>query len=721
MPQRICRRQTPGVAAAHCGRGPGTLRRTLRPSLTRLFVLTTLAFALVGGAAFVAFLESSEREIVARSSERREAVARRVEARVEQELQVPAQVVADLQRAMQLGTLSADDAGAVEARLFMEMVDRPTLSDVTLTRATRGAFLWQVTVFRTDAGAESPVWTRRIRRDGALISELRRRPPGGALLAVPFEREGRPVADPTAHLTYSVSLEPANYGRLIWSDLARSELDDARPTEQRRVVLTAQQAIEDAPGRFAGVARAGLLESTIDAIPELGARDVDPQGPERAFLCDTEGRLLTRLEPGDPLVLTGPKKDDLRVAPLHMPPEIAAALERSGTSGSLDAAGVRWLVTFAPVHHTQSWSVGIIAPDTYYTRDLQALRDRFLLALLAFTLLALVSGVAVLRPVRRSLAQVVEATARMRRFDLAPSPTDAPLREVAEIMEGVERAKTSMRTLGKYVPLDLVKQLYVANVEPALGGEMVDLSLMFTDIEGFTSLAEHLPPDALAQALGAYLQAMTDGVQSTQGTVDKFIGDAVMAFWNAPNPAPDHPLRACRAVLACLRKTRELYASEAWSGLKPLVTRYGLHTGRVMVGNFGAPDRLSYTALGDGVNLAARLEGLCKQYGVVTLASEAVVKAVGDAVAFRLVDRVAVKGKQEAVRVYELLESPRSELAPYERAYDAYLARDFVTALDLLRALPDDGPGRVLAARCESLRIDPPPSGWDGVYVAKSK
>jgi adenylate cyclase len=309
----------------------------------------------------------------------------------------------------------------------------------------------------------------------------------------------------------------------------------------------------------------------------------------------------------------------------------------------------------------------------------------------------------------------------MRRFELAPSPTDAPLREVAEVIDGVERAKTSMRAMGKYVPMDLVRELYAANREPELGGELVDLSLMFTDIEGFTSLSEKLAPGALAVALGAYFEAMTTGVRSTEGTVDKFIGDAVMAFWNAPRRLPDHPLRACRAALACMKATRALYASPAWKGLPPLFTRYGIHTARVMVGNFGAPERLAYTVLGDGVNLAARLEPLCKQYGVGALVSEAVVTAVaaggGEAPAFRLVDKVAVKGKHEAVRVYELLEGGRTVAAQvYEDAFDAYLARDFT-----LLALPDDPPSRVLVARCIAMISDPPPADWDGIYVATSK
>jgi adenylate cyclase len=146
-----------------------------------------------------------------------------------------------------------------------------------------------------------------------------------------------------------------------------------------------------------------------------------------------------------------------------------------------------------------------------------------------------------------------------------------------------------------------------------------------------------------------------------------------------------------------------------------------------MVGHFGAPERLSYTALGDGVNLASRLEGLCKQYGVGVLASEATVAAAGDDFAFRLVDRVAVKGKEEAVRVYELL-GMRAECAdalaraaPYERALEAYFARRFDQALEMLRSRADDPPSRVLADRCKAMLAHPPPPGWNGVYVAASK
>jgi adenylate cyclase len=484
--------------------------------------------------------------------------------------------------------------------------------------------------------------------------------------------------------------------------------------------VTVQKAIEDAAGRFAGVVRVGLLTGTIDSLPRI----VSASGSQRVFLCDPQGRLVARLDPGDPIALVG---DDLRITPTKAPPEIAAALTLSTESGAFEVAGKRYLATFRELEASQEWVVGVVVPEDYYTRDLRALRRWFFLTFLTAAAIILVAGSIVLRLLRQSLQRVVASTARMRRFDFAASPADAPLRDVEEVMDGVERAKTAMRALGKYVPMDLVRKLYESNREPELGGELLEISLMFTDIEGFTSLAEKLPPDALARALGRYLETMTVAVHSTGGTVDKFIGDAVMAFWNAPSPLVDHARRACRAVLVCMDGTRALYASSDWDGLPPLFTRYGLHCARAMVGHFGAPDRLSYTALGDGVNLAARLEPLCKQYDVAVLASETIYERARDEFAFRLIDRVAVKGKDQPVRVYELLgtasvsDEVRARASTYERGLELYFERDFAAARDIFRSQPGDPPSRVLAHRCEAMIADPPPETWNGVYVAKSK
>ncbi len=702
-----------------------------RLTLRRLFVLGTLGIALVVAAAFMALLESSRQSILERSDRLRQQDAMTIADQIETELGVASRTLEELERAMQKGALDPASPDAVEARLFTEVLDNPTVLDATLTRATLDGYdpkgeavvapegRWQVSVYRATPEADAPVVTRRIANTGGTWTNLlRSRPRDGGLLSAPLA-PGPPATDPTQHPTFSVTAARENYGRAIWSELAYSEVDSSMPEPQRRVVVSLQKAIDDRPGHFAAVVRVGLLTRAIDALPRMQSGD-----GERVLLCDGEGRLVARLSPEDPIVS---QNGHLRVAPAHVPPEVSAALAQPGRSGRLEVGGTRYLVTFHALTHSQEWMTAIIVPEDFYTRDLRALRDRLLLGLLFVTALVLAGGWILMSQVRGSLSHVVEATRRMRAFDFAAHPSQSRVREVAEVLDGVERAKTSLRALGKYVPVDLVRQLYASNREPAPGGELLTISIMFTDIEGFTSLAESLPPDVLAPALGLYLEAMTRGVRSTGGTVDKFIGDAVMAFWNAPAPVNDHATRACRAALACLKETRDLYASPSWEGRKPLFTRIGLHTDRVMVGHFGSPDRLSYTALGDGVNLAARLEGLCKAYGVNVLASEAIVKAAGDGLVFRRIDKVAVKGKKQSVVVYELLGEVGAcdERLPTARAYEAaldrYLARDFRGALTGLEGQQDDGPSRTLAERCRHSIDDPPGEDWDGVYVAKTK
>jgi adenylate cyclase len=219
---------------------------------------------------------------------------------------------------------------------------------------------------------------------------------------------------------------------------------------------------------------------------------------------------------------------------------------------------------------------------------------------------------------------------------------------------------------------------------------------------------------------------MTNIVSADAGTVDKFIGDAVMAFWNAPRPVEDHAYKAVVSALACQEAIAKMDKAEL------LYTRIGIHTGRVMVGNFGAKERMSYTVLGDGVNLAARLEGVNKEYGTRIMISEATFDQIRGRIVCRRVDRIAVKGKSQATDLYEVLGlegAVSAELASaakvYEEALDAYLARNFDNALSMFERAaqkrPNDKAASVLIARCRRYQITPPPADWTGVSAMESK
>jgi adenylate cyclase len=494
-------------------------------------------------------------------------------------------------------------------------------------------------------------------------------------------------------------------------------------------------ALEDPSGRFLGVVRVGLLASRLDDVARVRVDEADAADPHRVFLADAQGRLVTRLQTDQPLTDEG---GDLRPANARLPEELRAALaqkalldadeEHPRRSARFEVRGRAYLLSAFFLGGAQDWRVGVLVPEDHYTGDLRRTRRSLLIASVVILAGLAVAGLAALRSVRRGLDGVVASAARMRDFDFAPAPVRSRFRDVSEILEDLEQAKTALRALGRYVPVDLVRQLYRSRREPVLGSELRDATLLFTDIEGFTTIAERVEPDELARALGRYFEALTAAVHASGGIVDKYIGDAVMALWNAPDALPGHAALACGAALAGREETERLMASPDWEGWPRFRTRFGLHRDHVMVGHFGAPDRISYTALGDGVNLASRLEGLNRVYGTEILASEAVRDAAFDAFAFRLVDVVAVKGRAHGVRIHELLGAKGTvsgatldTVRAYEQALEAYRQRRFDEALEGFSALGDDPPSRVLAARCRIFRENPPAAAWDGTHVAREK
>ena len=744
-----------------------------RLTLSRFFALATLAVAVVIAVAMALLVRRARHTVLEESGKLQQAAALRIEDAVAKELARAGRAIDDLERGIVAGAISAQDAGALEAPLLIRLLADQHLEELAFTRAQllrytddgsavlapQGRF--QLGVLRDGSGALS---TRLVAPEGAGFALSVRQHPRGlgtplprdalpdaapagapdtpAAAAAPLRPAG-PATDPTEDLTFSVIAERSLRGQLVWSDLHYAEADRALPPDQRRIVLTAQKAIFDAQGRFLGILRCGLLTRTLDAVAQLKV-DAQSADPQRVAVLARTGRgvlsLVTRVSADDRIA---PVENDLRVVPTRLPAELAAlmtsplaaALDGGAEriDGTLDAGGTRWRATLshmpAAIGGIATWTVAVLVAEEHYTRAVAAAQRELLLALAAtLGLLVTVGGVA-LMVVRRDLAKLIATTARMRAFDFAAGADASPFADVNDAMAGLERAKTVVRAMGRYLPIDLVRQLYADNAEPALGGQPLEVSILFTDIEGFTQLSERLPVGDLARRLGDYLEVMTHAIEAHGGTIDKYIGDAVMALWNAPSPVPAHPVAACRAVLACLRATEELYTSPRWAGLPPLTTRFGLHQSRVLVGHFGSPTRLSYTALGDGVNLAARLEPLCKQYGVRVLVSEDIAAAARAELAFRRIDRVAVKGKSQGVDIFELLGEAGPDGAPadpchaaYEAAFTAYLARDFAAAAALLAPAADrDPPSAVLRARCQDLLAAPPPADWNGVHIARSK
>ncbi|EER59231.1 adenylate/guanylate cyclase with Chase sensor [Acidovorax delafieldii 2AN] len=330
--------------------------------------------------------------------------------------------------------------------------------------------------------------------------------------------------------------------------------------------------------------------------------------------------------------------------------------------------------------------------------------------------LAAIAGAAVL--VQGVVAWVLFAHARVWLPPLLPMVSALVLYGTTVVVGHAavrRRARQTRAMLSQYVPAAVVSRLIAHPELLRLGGEAREVTVMFTDLAGFTTLSEQLSAEQTVEVLTGYFSAMTPIIHRRGGTVDKFIGDAVMAFWGAPLDDPRHAENAVRAAVEMQQAMHGLVADLGKRGLPPIHMRIGLHTGRVVVGNVGSDQRFSYTAIGDAVNLAARLEGANKAFGTQILLSGATAAQLPADVALRPLDDVIVKGKSEPVRVY----TPCDDIqvcALGAAVLDAFHARQWAQADQLLQALlalrPHDPAAVHLRERVAVARSLPPGAPW---------
>jgi adenylate cyclase len=263
------------------------------------------------------------------------------------------------------------------------------------------------------------------------------------------------------------------------------------------------------------------------------------------------------------------------------------------------------------------------------------------------------------------------------------------------------------------------------------GGETKELTVMFSDIRGFTTLSEGLTADELVLLLNEYLGEMTDVIFHNLGTLDKYIGDAIMAFWGSPYPQTDHAYCACACALQMVRCLEKLNAKWQAEGRKQISIGVGLNTGPVNVGNMGSAKRLAWTVMGDNVNLASRLEGMTKEYRSQIVISEGTYRQIADKFVCRDLDKIRVKGKHQPVTIYELLDVADQKekyeplLSRFNHAMDAYREQNWQEAAsrlaEMLTHFPDDGPTQIFMDRVVEFMQNAPEADWDGVYVMKTK
>jgi adenylate cyclase len=342
---------------------------------------------------------------------------------------------------------------------------------------------------------------------------------------------------------------------------------------------------------------------------------------------------------------------------------VAAALRRSlgrdRYEGSIrDDQGRDYLFRMAKFTLGEQYNVNILllAAQDDFAQNVRSLQFTGLL-------LATIAGAAFIPVIwifgsgmSRSLKNITAQAVRLQKLAAPdPSPVASRIKEIHELGGAMELAQRAIWSFAHFIPKEIVQRLIDNSISTELGGAREEITLVFTDVRDFTTIAESAEPDMLMHQTSRYFSVLTEAFLAEGGTVDKFIGDAVMVFWNAPNPQPDHVERACRAALAGRAACEKLNSQFETEGLKPFFTRFGIHVGDAVVGNLGSTERMNYTALGNTVNLAARLEGLNKQFGTTILVSESVYLRAQHCFQFRPLESVLAKGMTKETRVFELV------------------------------------------------------------------
>jgi len=395
--------------------------------------------------------------------------------------------------------------------------------------------------------------------------------------------------------------------------------------------------------------------------------------------------------------------------------------------------GRSYYITFAPLNF-HGWIAATVVPASDFLATIDQQTPYLLAALAALTLvMAGLAAVVVNNLVARPLVRIAGQLKHIESFRL-DQVTRVPsrLHEFDSLSNALLQMSVGLSSFRKYMPTELVRTLVSQGIEAKPGGNQETLTVLFADLQGFTTLSEMLG-EGIVPVLSEYLETASSAVIAHRGEIDKFIGDAVMAFWGAPIENPQHARDACAAALAMQRAMMARQAQmPAADPRRVLRVRVGINTGRMLVGNIGSSDRLNYTVIGDPVNVASRLESVNKRYGTAIIIGEETRRAAGDAIVVRQLDWVAVYGRAEGIAIYELLAMAEEggECPAWATTYEAGLAayRDgrFAEAVERFTVVQEarsggDEPSVVFLDRCRGLLADPPGAGWTHVAVLMEK
>ncbi len=389
------------------------------------------------------------------------------------------------------------------------------------------------------------------------------------------------------------------------------------------------------------------------------------------------------------------------------------------------------------------WFIVSLTPSSVFTAEAFAIQRNSIYLAVLILLIAIIVVYFQAQNISEPIVHLAGEAKKIQSLDLDDVMfLNSNVTEIHELINTMQESQKNLINFSKYVPKGLVNQIIESRQEVEIGGSTKEVTLMFTDVANFTTVSEGLPPQDLMLHLSDYFDMLTHIIIANNGTVDKFIGDAIMTFWGAPLPNPNQTMDACRTALLCQQDLKNMNKFWKRIGKPPFVTRFGINFGNAVIGNVGSSERMNYTAIGDSVNLAARLEGINKMYGTNIIISDLAYARLNSNFIVRPLDVVAVRGKEESTKIFELIGIKGDEqlhaipdahvrfCEEFTIAFNLYLDRHWAKAKKAFESLNSlnqqelhfpDTLAPIYIERCANLIKNPPEKDWDGVIHLKEK
>lgn len=541
------------------------------------------------------------------------------------------------------------------------------------------------------------------------------------------------IQDDQAQIDYDPRLRPWYIGAKetrgnYWTDLYIS-------FRNKRLTITSSYPVIDDDGNLKAVWGVDIeLHQVSDFLKsiEIGKTGV-------TFILNEKGEVVAYPDPSKIVKGENGNLRPVRVEELGIAPISAAMREHLETGNNLvmvNNEGETYYASFSdfPESFPVKWQIVTIFPADDFVGNAKEMVKKSVLICSFILLFSVILVVMISRSVTHPIRILAEETKKIKNFDLDHKlDLVSYIKEIQMMRDAISAMKTGLQAFKKYVPAQLVRQLIETGEEVRLGGSKRELTVFFSDVVGFTSIAERTIPEELMIHLSAYFDELSRIVSDQKGTVDKYIGDGIMAFWGAPVLDENHAFNACNASLLCQQKLVELNHRWREEGKSLFVTRIGISTGETVFGNVGSSERINYTVMGDNVNLASRLEGVNKLFRTKIIVSSRTYELTADSFWFRPLGIFAVKGKKEGSEIYELMgkkggtedESVARLSREFTEGVKAYLTKDWDGACKIFSMLaaeyPLDGPVHFYLLRCMQYCDTPPEAGWDGIEYLESK